>query len=233
MAGSTATAAAAMPRPSPAPSRAPCSLNTRRCSSRRRKPTASQQAQFAAAFEDVAQDDHAEARAAEQQPQPAQDLERAQVSVLHRVELVQPLRRGRQLQAGILQGARQRGGDLRDGVRRGINQKHPVAALARESPGELGLVNEQAALQDRVRHRADQPQLERAALLVRVINRVAELLAQRPFDGVGVADGGNLRDCDLRFAICDCRQSSLRRLLPCEAVPSLGGGRGPWPRWRR
>ena len=151
-----------------------------------------QQAQFAAPFEHVAQHHHAEPRAAEQQAQPAQNLERAQVGVLHRVELVQPLRRGRQLQAGILQGARQRGGDLRDGVRRGIDQEHPVAALAREPPGELGFVNEQAPLQDRVRHRADQPQLERAPLLVRVINRVADLLAQRPLDRVGVADGGNL-----------------------------------------
>ena len=161
-----------------------------------------QQAQLPAPFEHVAQDHHAQPRAAEQQAQPAQHLERAQVGVLHGVELVQPPRRGRQLQAGVLQRARQRGGDLRDGVRRRIHQEHPVAALAREPPGELGLVNQQAPLQDRVRHRAHQPQLERAPLLVRVINRVADLLAQRPLDGVGVADGGNL--------VGDCRSADLR-----------------------
>ena len=51
----------------------------------------------------VAQDHHAEPRAAEQQPQSAQNLECAQVSVLHRVELVQSLSGGCQLQTDILQ----------------------------------------------------------------------------------------------------------------------------------
>src|SRR5947207_646411 len=39
-AGKTATAAARTPKPSPTPSNKPCSLNTSRCNSRRRKPTA-------------------------------------------------------------------------------------------------------------------------------------------------------------------------------------------------
>src|SRR5208283_2999346 len=93
------------------------------------------------------------------------------------------------------------------------------------------LINEQAPLQDRVGDRADQAQLERAALLVRVINRIPNLLAQRPLDGIGVADGRKLGD--LRFAICDLRlvsqspirsaaATTLKQLPALAAVEALG-----------
>ena len=41
------------------------------------------ESQFAAAFENVAQDDHAKTEAAEEQAEPAEDLECADVRVLH------------------------------------------------------------------------------------------------------------------------------------------------------
>ena len=76
-----------------------------------------QQSQFAAAFQDISQHHDAEARAAEQQAQSAQNLERVQIRVLHGIKRFEPLRRGREFESHILQRARHRGGGLLQPVR--------------------------------------------------------------------------------------------------------------------
>src|SRR2546427_2740646 len=58
-------------------------------------------------------------------------------------------------------------------------------------PDKLSLVDEEAALENRIRHRADQAHLECPPLIIRVINGVANFLAERPLDGIGIADRGD------------------------------------------
>jgi len=64
-----------------------------------------------------------------------------------------------------------------------------VPALARKALEQFRFINNQVALQDGVGHRSDQAQLERVAVFIGVIYRVADFLAERPLDGVGIADG--------------------------------------------
>ena len=75
-------------------------------------------------------------------------------------------------------------------------------------------------MQDRIRHRTDQAQLERAPLLVRVINGIPDLLAHRPLDGIGVADGRDLGY--LRLAIGDIRFAIVEEFPALAEVEALG-----------
>ena len=150
-----------------------------------------QQRQLTAPVQNIAQHHHAQARAAEQQAQPAEHLERAEVGVLHRVELREPSCRGRQLQPCVAQRLGQRSGHVGGALRRRVHEEEPVARLARIARGELVLGDDEVALQDGAGERRDQPHLERLPAVVREVHRIAELFAQGPEDGGFIGDGGD------------------------------------------
>ena len=155
------------------------------------EPDRDEEAEFAAPFEDVPQHHHAEAGAAQQEAQSAEDLKGVKIGILDGVEGIQAVGRGGDLQSRILQGPRERGGDLRHVFRRGVDEEHPVAAGTGEALDKRGFVNDQAPLENRVCHRADQFDLEFPPRLVRVIQGVSHGFPQGPLNGIGVA---NCRD---------------------------------------
>ena len=107
-----------------------------------------QQGQFAAALEDVAQHDHAEADAAEQQAEAAENLEGAEVGVLHGVELREAARGGGEFETTVAEGAGELRGCVGCAVGRGIHEEKAVAALAGEARGERVFGDNDVALED-------------------------------------------------------------------------------------
>src|SRR5262245_20596615 len=66
-----------------------------------------------------------------------------------------------------------------------------MARLAGEAANELRFVDNQVALQNRVRHAPHEAYLEGPAPFVRILDRVAQFLSERPLNRCGVADTRN------------------------------------------
>ena len=93
------------------------------------KTNREQQRQFAAPFLHVSQHNDAQARAAEQQAQSAEYLERAEVGVLHGVEGVQAVSRGREFEADVAERAAHERGNFGDVIRRHIEEEQAIASF--------------------------------------------------------------------------------------------------------
>ena len=157
----------------------------------RTKTNGDQQCQFAATLQNIAHHHDAESHAAKQQAQPAQNLEGGEIRVLHGIECGQSLRGRREFQSHVAQGARKRFGNFIHLLWRRVDEEHSVAGLRRKARDELVLGDDQIALQNRIRQRADEPDFEGAAAFIRVIHRVADLFSHRPDNRRLIADGGD------------------------------------------
>ena len=114
----------------------------------RREADGFEQAEFAAALEDIPSDDDAEAGAAEEHSESAEDLENREVGVLDFVEFGEALHGGREFESAVAELPRE---VLAHGVHflaRAIHQEETVAGDVREFRHEVTLGDDDESLKD-------------------------------------------------------------------------------------
>ena len=148
--GNTATSAATMPTPSPPTSNSEFSIITSRANSARRNPVGAHQRQLAAPLQHAAQLHGRQPERAQQQPQPAQALERRQVRVLHGEERGQPLGAQLGVESIIAQRPFQRLAHRAGRLPVGVDQEKAIAADLRKMREKRLLADQHVALKDAV-----------------------------------------------------------------------------------
>ena len=145
--------------------------------------------QLAAPLQHVAQQHRAEADRAEDEPQPAERLERRQVRVLHLVERIEPRARRDGIDTVVGQPVLECGAHARRALGRGVDQEEPVAVVTGKQPLELALADQQLTLEHAVGERRHDAQVNGVAALAVEHEVVADRQVQRVRQRRGVGDG--------------------------------------------
>ena len=141
--------------------------------------------EFAAPLAQVTGEDDRQPEAAEHDAQRSEDVEDREVGVLDAVETGEHVARRLHLAAEIAGGGLQTRQEDRQRVgSRGVGEEDAVTRMRRKAGEERGLVDQQIALEDGIRDRADDPYAEGPPGLIGVLQLVADLPLQRPEERV-------------------------------------------------